>query len=130
MPRWATATPARRFAGAGRKRDERLIAAALRWRHPDQLCLAIGELLGKTTGGIERSPVVDLLHGRRHRDEAFEELAGPRSGKNLPPCNTTVGQGWATDPCSMRSFPRSRARAGSSKAAAAAAQRGAETPLD
>jgi len=39
------------FASAARSVMERLIAAALPLAHPDQLCLAIGELLGKTTGG-------------------------------------------------------------------------------
>ena len=39
------------FASAARSVMERLIAAALPLAHPDQLCLTIGELLGKTTGG-------------------------------------------------------------------------------
>jgi len=39
------------FATAARSVMDRLTAAALPLAHPDQLCLAIGELLGKTTGG-------------------------------------------------------------------------------
>jgi dihydroxyacetone kinase len=39
------------FANAARSVLERLVASALPLAHPDRLCLAIGDLLGKTTGG-------------------------------------------------------------------------------
>jgi dihydroxyacetone kinase len=39
------------FAAAARSVRDELIASALPLSHPDQLCLAIGELLGKTAGG-------------------------------------------------------------------------------
>jgi len=39
------------FATAARSVLDQLIASALPLAHPDQLCLAIGELLGKTVGG-------------------------------------------------------------------------------
>ena len=39
------------FATAARSVLDRLIASALPLAHPDQLCLTIGELLGKTMGG-------------------------------------------------------------------------------
>jgi dihydroxyacetone kinase len=39
------------FAAAARSVRDELTASALPLAHPDQLCLAIGELLGKTAGG-------------------------------------------------------------------------------
>jgi len=39
------------FANAARSVLDELIASALPLQHPDQLCLAVGELLGKTVGG-------------------------------------------------------------------------------
>jgi len=39
------------FAAAARSVRDELIAPALPLSHPDQLCLAIGELLGRTAGG-------------------------------------------------------------------------------
>lgn len=39
------------FANAARSVLERLVASALPLAHPDRLCLAIGDLLGKTMGG-------------------------------------------------------------------------------
>src|ERR1041384_3785478 len=39
------------FATAARSVLDRLVASALPLAHPDQLCLAIGELLGKAVGG-------------------------------------------------------------------------------
>ena len=52
------------FANAARSVLDELIASALPLQHPDQLCLAVGELLGKTV----------LLHCRRYCDGTFAEL--------------------------------------------------------